>query len=263
MQPIYCSKLNISPQQDARREKLEAFRAQVQDQRKTGREHETCIQDIHACLQQKEILEGCCGATLQATAVPIEGHDITKEYRTKMMDWMVEVCTSFKCSSRAYFLATQIFDKYLCKMSQAGRRFGNKEVHGIGVVAMYLASKYEDIFPLHSRIVSEKIAHKALSANEILKREKAFLDAFDYDIDLVTHYDFIQTYSNKIERLLSPEICPNQASLLSMARQMALLLVKMSLQSIDFCSIPQSIVVLACFFAATAFLKHSTKHQGP
>jgi Cyclin, N-terminal domain len=44
---------------------------------------------------------------------PIQGHDISKEYRTKMMDWMVEVCTSFKCTPRAYFLATQLFDKYL------------------------------------------------------------------------------------------------------------------------------------------------------
>ena len=24
---------------------------------------------------------------------PIEGHDVTKEYRTKMVDWMIEVCT--------------------------------------------------------------------------------------------------------------------------------------------------------------------------
>ena len=36
---------------------------------------------------------------------PLTGHEVTKDYRTKMMDWMVEVCTSFKCSKRTYFLA--------------------------------------------------------------------------------------------------------------------------------------------------------------
>ena len=76
----------------------------------------------------------------------------------------------------------------------------NKDVHSIGVTSMYLASKYEDIFPLHSKIVSEKIAHKAISAKDILKREKEFLEIFDYEIDFVTHYDFHQTYSDKIER---------------------------------------------------------------
>lgn len=36
---------------------------------------------------------------------------------------------------------------------------------------MYLGSKYEDIYPLHSKIVYEKIAHKAISAKEILAKE--------------------------------------------------------------------------------------------
>jgi len=40
---------------------------------------------------------------------------------------------------------------------------------------MYLASKYEDIYPLHSKIVSQKIAHGAISAKDILKKEAEFL----------------------------------------------------------------------------------------
>ena len=30
-----------------------------------------------------------------------------------MLDWMIEVTFSFKCSPRTYFLAVTIFDKYL------------------------------------------------------------------------------------------------------------------------------------------------------
>lgn len=44
---------------------------------------------------------------------PLLGHDISKEYRTKMADWMIEVCTSFQCSQRTYFLSLAILDKYL------------------------------------------------------------------------------------------------------------------------------------------------------
>lgn len=44
---------------------------------------------------------------------PLEGHDITREYRTKMGDWMIEVTTSFKCCQRTYFLAMTIFDRYM------------------------------------------------------------------------------------------------------------------------------------------------------
>jgi hypothetical protein len=44
---------------------------------------------------------------------PLLGHQITKEYRTKMVDWMIEVCMSFKFSPRTYFLAVTILDRYL------------------------------------------------------------------------------------------------------------------------------------------------------
>jgi hypothetical protein len=88
-----------------------------------------------------------------------------------MMDWMIEVCTSFKCTKRTYFLATQLFDNYLIKIYQKDIILENKNVHSIGVTSMYMASKYEDIYPLHSKIVSEKIAHKAISSVDLLKKE--------------------------------------------------------------------------------------------
>ena len=112
---------------------------------------------------------------------PLSGHEVTKEYRTKMTDWMVEVCTSFKCTPRVYFLATQYFDKFLANsIWKSGKVLTNKDVHAIGITAMYLASKYEDIYPLHSRIVSDKIAHKAISSKEILRKEHEFLRIFDF-----------------------------------------------------------------------------------
>jgi hypothetical protein len=145
----------------------------------SGQSYSLCLKDHQETLQQKELLENARKApstgqyqSSGAVTIPIMGHEVTKEYRTKMMDWMVEVCTSFKCSVRTYFLATQIFDKYIIRVRQLGRCLQNKDVHVIGVTSMYLASKYEDIFPLHSKVVSEKIAHKAIPAKDILMKEQ-------------------------------------------------------------------------------------------
>ena len=63
---------------------------------------------------------------------------------------------------------------------------------------MYLASKYEDIFPLHSKIVSEKIAHRAIASEDILKREGDFLKLFEFNIDFVTHFDYQETFYDKL-----------------------------------------------------------------
>ena len=45
---------------------------------------------------------------------------------------------------------------------------------------MYMASKYEDVFPLHSKIVAEKIAHYAISAEQIVAMERQFLKMFNF-----------------------------------------------------------------------------------
>ena len=119
-----------------------------------------------------------------------------------MMDWMVEVCTSFKCAHRSYFLAAALFDKYLIKQAAGGRALDNADVHQLGVVAMYLASKYEDLLPLHSKVVSEKIAHKAVTASQILQKEEQILRLFEFEVEFVTHFDFHQTYTDKIERMM-------------------------------------------------------------
>ena len=86
-----------------------------------------------------------------------------------MVDWMIEVCSSFRCTQRAYFLSIKLFDQYLLKISTTGIVLQNKDVHAIGVTSMYLASKYEDIYPLHSKVVSQKIAHGAITPQELIK----------------------------------------------------------------------------------------------
>lgn len=42
-----------------------------------------------------------------------------------------------------------------------------------------------------------------------------------------------------------------------------MLLIKMSIQNIEFQRYSQSVVVASSLYAATAFMKHSKKHEGP
>ena len=251
-----------APTDASKLEKLAKFKEMIKEKKDTGLLYDRDLKDIQESLQQKELVDNAMRSLKSsnfAQRSPIESHDVTKEYRTKMMDWMVEVCTSFKCTTRTYFLATQVFDKYLLKLQSQQKFLNNKDVHCIGVTAMYMASKYEDIFPLHSKIVSEKIAHKAISAKEILKKESEYLRMFDFEIDFVTHYDFHQTYVDKVER----SVGKSNKKLMKLISEMSMLLIKMSIQNVDYCKYSPSIVVISTLYAATAFLKHSKKNEGP
>lgn len=236
----------------------------------SGEHSRQTVKDLHSSQQEREILDNVLKMYGQHPSSlkneepvpnPIAGHEVTKEYRTKMTDWMVEVCTSFKCTARTYFLAVQIFDKYLTRLKHQGRVLQNKDVHCIGVTAMYLASKYEDIFPLHSKIVSDKIAHKAIASKEILKKEGEFLNVFDFEMDFITHFDFHQTYADKLGRKLPKNVCSNQAEYLSLLLSHSLLLLKMAMQNNSFTHQSPSVLAISALFAATGFLKNSKKHN--
>lgn len=124
---------------------------------------------------------------------------------------------------------------------------------------MYLASKYEDIYPLHSKIMSEKIAHRAITSKQILAKEVDFLQTFDFDVDFITHFDFHETYMEKIKRQLAKNGSSERN--LKVLSDMTMVLIKMGIQNIDFSTYPLSVVVVASIYAATAFIKHSKKYE--
>jgi hypothetical protein len=135
---------------------------------------------------------------------------------------MVEVTVSFKCCQRTYFLAMSIFDKYLIASHQEGTVLSNKEVHSVGVISMYLASKFEDVFPLHSKIVSEKIAHGTMTPEQIVLEEQRYLKMFGYTVDFITLFDFHETFRSKIENQMNRTFAgiPAEASFLKFCLDM-------------------------------------------
>lgn len=172
-----------------------------------------------------------------------------------MVDWMVEVCTSFKCSARTYFLAVKLFDNYLRK--QQGRKVvDNSEIHSVGVTAMYLASKFEDIYPLHSRVVAEKISHNAFSQKTILQKEEEFLRLFEFQFNFVTPFDLHQTYFGIMKRRFLGEKASSQdLAKLAKAEELSLLLVRMGMQNADFCSYPEPLLVFTAIHTAATMLQ--------
>lgn len=210
---------------DKKNPTLEEFQARISQNIVSGQVYCQYLKDVQKTLLTKQFHE-------VANINPLANHSITEEYRTKMLDWMVEVCLSFKCVPRTYFLAAQILDKYLSLTS--GKT--NMDIHTIGVMSIFLASKYEDLSPIKSETVSEKIAHGQISASEVLSLELHFLELFEYNLDFVTHFDFLLTYIDKIEKKLKVRKNDRRNKLLSKFGQIGQLITKMAIQSTYFSS---------------------------
>ena len=108
-----------------------------------------------------------------------------------MINWMMEIFASYSSEPLSFFLSVEIMDNYLQKTKKI---YYENNIHLIGMACIYLASKMEDIIPLHMVHIKTKIGHDKFSQQEIIEMEKDILQVLDWDILLITTYDVIKTY---------------------------------------------------------------------
>ena len=121
----------------------------------------------------------------------LKRHYISSTSRTKMINWMMEIFASYSSEPLSFFLSVEIMDNYLQKTKKI---YYENNIHLIGMACIYLASKMEDIIPLHMVHIKTKIGHDKFSQQEIIEMEKDILQVLDWDILLITTYDVIKTY---------------------------------------------------------------------
>ena len=121
----------------------------------------------------------------------LKKHLIKSSSRTRMVNWMMEIFASYSSEPLSFFLAVEIMDNYLQKTNKI---YNENDIHLIGMVSIYMASKMEDIIPLHMVPIKTKIGHDRFTQEEIIMMERDILQILDWDILLITTYDSIKTF---------------------------------------------------------------------
>ncbi|PXF46099.1 Cyclin-B2-3 [Gracilariopsis chorda] len=102
--------------------------------------------------------------------------DITVRMRAILVDWLVDVHQKFNLKPETLHLTVNIIDRFL-EVTQVVRR----KLQLVGVTAMFIASKYEEIFaPMVADFVY--ISDKAYTKDEILSMEAFILNALNFDV---------------------------------------------------------------------------------
>ena len=121
----------------------------------------------------------------------LERHQITKPLRARMIDWMIEVLTNFRCDDQTFFIAVSLMDRFFKGTPQ---HLEVSHLHAIGVTAMFLSSKFEDIQPLKMVTVYEKIAHQKIEIQKVKSLELEILKVCDYKLHAPSILDFLKDY---------------------------------------------------------------------
>lgn len=108
--------------------------------------------------------------------------------RSILIDWLIDIHRKFKITEPAIYLAIQIIDKILEKIPVAKHRF-----QLLGITALFIASKYEDIYPPALSDFAFVCAD-AYTEEDILLMEANILKELKFSLMFVSPFNLLEPY---------------------------------------------------------------------
>lgn len=110
---------------------------------------------------------------------------ITPRMRSILVDWLVQVQHKLNFVTETLYLAVSLFDRYVSQVEVSRNR-----LQLVGVTALLIASKYEDIFPPEVKELVY-ICDRAYTHQDLLDMEIEILKVLQYRVSGPTAYPFM------------------------------------------------------------------------
>jgi len=116
---------------------------------------------------------------------------IKPRMRNFLVDWLIEVHQQFSLIQETLYLTVAVLDRFL---QEEGASISTKQLQLVGVTAMLIAAKYEEMYPPE---VDDfvYITDKAYKQSEILQMEMRILKTLDFDLGRPLPINFLRRCS--------------------------------------------------------------------
>jgi hypothetical protein len=122
----------------------------------------------------------------------LQNHKITSMVRTKMIDWMIEVCSIINYMDETFFISVNILDIFLQKTKKV---YSNNDIHLIGMTCIFTSSKFQEIYPKSLKVFAHRVGHDMFTLDQIKEMESQILTEIGMEVLVSTSiYDFMKTY---------------------------------------------------------------------
>ncbi|KAK8952869.1 Cyclin-A3-1 [Platanthera guangdongensis] len=118
--------------------------------------------------------------------------DVNPNMRGILVDWLVEVAEEYKLVSDTLFLTISYIDRYLSFNS-----IGRQKLQLLGVSAMLIASKYEEISPPHVEDFCY-ITDNTYTKKQVVEMESAILKFLKFEMGNPTIKTFLSRVSHEL-----------------------------------------------------------------
>ncbi|XP_071553741.1 G2/mitotic-specific cyclin-B isoform X2 [Temnothorax nylanderi] len=174
----------------------------------------------------------------------LAGQEVTPKMRCVLVDWLVEVHQQFRLMQETLYLTIAVIDRFL----QLYRSIDRKKLQLVGVTAMFIASKYEEMYsPDISDFVY--ITDKAYSKADILNMEMLIVKILDYSFGRPLPLHFLRRYSKA-------------GKALPIHHTMAKYFLEQSLVHYEMCHYPPSLIAAAAIYLAFLVIGNDEEDEG-
>uniref|UniRef100_A0A8B9M4D8 Cyclin B1 n=1 Tax=Accipiter nisus TaxID=211598 RepID=A0A8B9M4D8_9AVES len=143
------------------------------------------VKDIYKYLRQLEVS--------RSRPQYLDGQKINGNMRATLMDWLVQVQLKFRLQQETLYLAVAVTDRFL-----QDNPVSKKLLQLVGTTAIFIASKYEEMFPPHIGDFTY-VTDYTYTKLEICQMEVKILQALDFGLSLPLPPHFLRRISNVLE----------------------------------------------------------------
>uniref|UniRef100_A0A7S1NPT6 Cyclin N-terminal domain-containing protein n=1 Tax=Eutreptiella gymnastica TaxID=73025 RepID=A0A7S1NPT6_9EUGL len=169
--------------------------------------------------------------------------DINEKMRSILVDWLVDVHLKFKLLPETLHLAVILIDRFL-----ASKVVTRQRLQLVGVVAMLIGAKYEEIYPPEIKDFIY-ISANTYTKDEILRMELLMLQTLEFNLTVPTIYPFVQRALQVFE---ADQVC----------RHMTYYFAELSLLDYNLLVFWPSTIAAACIYLARKVLISRAHMQG-
>jgi len=119
--------------------------------------------------------------------------DINHRMRAILIDWLIDVHLKYKLIPQTMYIAVNLIDRYLEKNETK-----RTKLQLVGVTAMFIACKYEEIYPPELKDFVY-ITDGAYVKADVLNMEYKMLKSLDFNVTFPTQWSIFEIYKKKLD----------------------------------------------------------------
>ena len=119
--------------------------------------------------------------------------DINHRMRAILIDWLIDVHLKYRLLPQTMYICVNLIDRYLAKAET-----NRAKLQLVGVTAMFIACKYEEIYPPELKDFVY-ITDGAYVKSDVLKMENKMLAKLNFDVTFPTQWTLFETYKRKLD----------------------------------------------------------------